>query len=222
MSVGLLIVYSMGLLIGILLYALTVYFSKDIAVHKRSLWMLGFGILVVVAGLFVGGFEGMAVSMTGAGIITVSGLLFITKRNLLLRKMVIAVAIIAPLVIFTYTGYNKNVSFTVAAKDENMDKSLKDYYTYLQKNSEIRGFRILDANEGEKAISLSLGREKKGNSIEVKDIKRNSGNTIINIRSFENQSTEENPTVIFIIENYKPNNSVIIKDTDGTVYPAIK
>src|SRR5690606_19523183 len=154
----LLIVYFTGLLLGVALFALTFYFSKEMESLKRSIILLAIGALVVIGGLLIGGFEGMPVSLIGVGIITLSLLLLIAGKRPLVRKTIFATAVLLPLVVFSFTALStiNDTNFVVAAKDGNFAPDINKYYDHLQENTDIKGFKIFDSYEDEKAIVLSL------------------------------------------------------------------
>lgn len=64
---GLLIVYATGLLIGVALVAIS-YFSKELDHKKRNICVAVIGVLAIIGGLVIGGFEGMPISTIGIGI----------------------------------------------------------------------------------------------------------------------------------------------------------
>ncbi|MFE4814500.1 hypothetical protein ACFQ9Y_25845 [Peribacillus simplex] len=104
---------------------------------------------------------------------------------------------------------------------KNMDTYLKQYYEELQVKTDTQGFKKLEPNNGEKVIVLSLGKEKQGNNnIEVTGIEKQGDRTLINVKTFDNQSTEKNPTIIILLDKLGEN--VVVKDTDGTVYEEVK
>ncbi|MGE7187008.1 hypothetical protein ACQKKK_24485 [Peribacillus sp. NPDC006672] len=218
---GLFIVYATGLLIGVALIALS-YLLKNLDDKKRNLFTVVIGILTVIGGLIVGGFEGMPISIIGIGILTVSILLLVAGNNPMIRNVVLALVVLVPLAVFMYAGIDKlyGNNFTVAAKNENLDPYLKKYYDQLQTNTNIQGFKRFEPNDDEKEIVLSLGEEKKGNNIEVASIEKQGDRTLINIRTFENHSTERNPTIIILLDKLGKN--VVVKDADGTVYDEVK
>jgi hypothetical protein len=219
---GLLIVYLAGLLLGVAFYALTIYFSKEIDNKKRNIIVAGIGVLVVIGGLMIGGFNGMPISVIGVGILTVAILLMIVGNRLLGRKVIFAIAVLVPLIFFTYNSLDtfSGNYVGVAAKDEKLYPDIKKYYEQLQVNTNVKGFKTFNSYEGEKAIVLSLGEEKKGNNIEVLGIEKRGERSIVNIRTFDNKSSEKNPTIIIVTEKIEPN--IEIKDTDGTVYKEVR
>ena len=220
---GLFIVYSTGLIIGVALIALS-YFLKEWDNRKRNSMVAVIGVLAIIGGLVVGGFDGIPISAIGVGILTVAILLFIAGNQSIIRKIVFALAVLVPLAIFVYAAVDKiqGNNFIVAAKNEHLDSYLREYYDELQTKTATQGFKRFEPSEGEneKTIVLSLGKEKKGNSIEVAGIEKQGDRTTIHVKTFYNQSTEKNPTIILTLDNVGKN--VVIKDTDGTVYKEIE
>lgn len=218
---GILIVYATGLFIGVALIALS-YLLRYLDNKERNLYTAGVGILTVIGGLLVGGFEGMPISIIGLGILTISILLFIAGNKPKIRNIVLAFSILAPSAVFMYVGIDElyGNNFIVAAKNENLDSYLKKYYDQLQTHPTIQGFKRFEPNDEEKVIVLSLGEEMKGNNIEVTGIEKQGDRTLINIRTFENHSREKNPTIMLILDEI--GNNVVVKDTDGTVYKEVQ
>lgn len=219
---GLLIVYLTGLVLGIGCFALTFYFSKEIELRKRMSILIVISIFGILGGLVIGGFEGMPVSVVGAGILTIALLLKIEEKSLLWRKIIFISIIFGSLAVFAYEileQYN-GTNFVVAAKDERLDADLKSHYEWLQVRADVKGFKTFEMYEGEKAIVLSLGEEKVGNNIEVLGVEKRSGQTIVKIKTFENKSTEKNPSIIIYFEKLEPN--MMVMDTDGTIYNEIQ
>ncbi|AOH57431.1 hypothetical protein ABE28_024090 (plasmid) [Peribacillus muralis] len=188
---GLLIVYATGLLIGVALVTLS-SFLKELDHKKRSIFVAVIGVFAVIGGLVIGGFEGMPISIIGIGILTVPILLLFAGNKSMIRNMVFAIVVLVPLAVFIYAGVDKifGDNFIVVAKNENLDTYLKQYYEELQVKTDKQGFKRLEPNNGEKVIVLSLGKEKQGNNIEVTGIEKQGDRTLINVKSFYNQSTE--------------------------------
>lgn len=218
---GLFIVYSIGIIIGVALTALSSFY-KELGNQKRNIFVAAVGVIAIIGGLIIGGFEGMPISTIGIGILTVAILLFIFGKNTAIRNIVLAIAVLVPMAIFIYAGVDKfyGNDFTVAAKDKNLDSYLKEYYEDLQTKTETVGFKRFEPSEGEKTIVLSLGEEKQGNNIEIEGIEKQGDRTLINVKTFNNLSKEKNPTIIIVLDDIEKN--VVIKDTDGTVYNEIK
>ncbi|MGE7879759.1 hypothetical protein [Peribacillus muralis] len=218
---GLLIVYATGLLIGVALVALS-YFLKELDHKKRSIFVAVIGVFAIIGGLVIGGFEGMPISIIGIGILTVAILLLFAGNKSMVRNMVFSLVVLVPLAVFIYAGVDKisGNNFIVVAKNENLDIYLKQYYEELQVKTDTQGFKRLEPNNGEKVIVLSLGKEKQGNNIEVTGIEKQGDRTLINVKSFYNQSTEKNPTIIILVDKLGKN--VVVQDADGTDYEEVK
>ena len=90
------------------------------------------------------------------------------------------------------------------------------YAENLQNNPTVRGYKTFTISEGDPGIVLSLGNQMAGNNIEVLDVKEDGDTTIIQIRTFYNQSPDKNPYIMIGFNRLKPD--IIIMDTDGTIY----
>lgn len=224
LDLDLLVVYFLGLLLGTVVFALTFYFSKEMDNGKRNAIPLVIGILVILGGLLIGGFEGMPISLMGAGIFSLSLLLLIAGKRILVRKAIFVLAVLIPLGVFSYTTLSSfnDTEFVVAAKDGNFSPDINKYYDHLQENTDIKGFKIFNSYEDEKAIVLSLGGEKKGNNIELVGVEKRGKRIDVTVRTFENKSTENNPTILIFASKLKNDNELIVKDTDGTVYKSLE
>ena len=97
-------------------------------------------------------------------------------------------AVWVPVAIFVYAAVDKiqGNTFIVAAKNEHLDSYLREYYDELQSKTATQGFKRFEPNEGEieKMIVLSLGKEKKGKSMEVTGIEKKGDWTTINVKTF--------------------------------------
>jgi hypothetical protein len=220
---GILIVYFIGLLLGVFFYSMTFYFSKEMKNDKRKIITGIVGLVCFIVGLMmIGGFSGMPISLMGVGILTVASLLWFGGKTILWRKVILAIILLIALGGLSYVGLDRfnGSSFEIDEKDERLDPDLKNYYEYLQVHTDVKGFKAFDAYADDKAIILSLGGENKGNSLEVLNVENKGGRMIVNIRTFENQSSEKNPAIIILLDKLEPN--IVIKDTDGTVYKEVQ
>lgn len=216
---GLLIPGFIGLIIGVLLYALTFYFSKEANEDKRKITVGIIGLICLIAGPFViGGFSGIPISLAGAGIFIVAVLLWYSGEKPFWKKLSISIILMISLagLLAVWVVEINGSSFSVDEKDDKLNPELEEYYEHLQENTDVKGYKTFGSIPDEKAVVLSLGEAKKGNSIEVLSVDNKSGRIIINVRTFNNQSSEENPTIIIRLPELQPN--IDVKDTDGTLY----
>ncbi|GGH87766.1 membrane-bound ClpP family serine protease [Pullulanibacillus pueri] len=212
--------YFLGLLIGIGYYVLTHLIFKEIKENKSILFLLGAGL--VVLGLVVGGFGGMPISVLGIGILTIAVILIMTGKHFLWRKYIFTFIVLVIVGITSFVYINKPGYWII--KKENPYTTTQDnvysYYKELQTNPDIKGFKVMNITEGRKAIVLSLGKERTGDSLEVTNLKEQYEKTTLTVRSFYNKSTEKNPTIIVGVDRLQPH--IEIRDVDGTIYKKVK
>lgn len=215
------ILYLVGLLIGIGLYALTYFFSKEGMEEKQKpLFLFIAGIAIVLGGLVVGGFEGMPLSVLGLGVITIPIVLFITEKIPLWRKYIFTFLVLFVVGMFAFSYFNQ-LDYWIIQKENEYATHDNEIYNYLERlqTEDISGFKIMDTTDS-KAVILSLGEERTGTSIEVYDVEETNGKTIIHVRTIYNKSPERNPTVIIGVDRLEP--IVEVRDVDGTMYNKIE
>ena len=210
--------YLIGLLIGLACYSLTYLFSKTISNPKRVIIVAIIGAVFLFGSIFViGGFEGMPFGVLSIGIFTVSILLAFLGRFPIWTKTVYVV-IILTFVFIVSADYLNKVDYWVIKKRD-FEGEIITYAEGLQNDPTIRGYRTFTISEGDPGIVLSLGDQMAGNNIEVLDVKEDGGTTVIQIRTFYNQSPDKNPYIMIGLNRLKQD--VIIMDTDGTIYENI-
>lgn len=215
------ILYLVGLLIGVGLYALTYFFSKEGMKEKQKpLFLFIAGIATVLGGLVVAGFEGMPLAVLGLGVITISIVLIVTGKFPLWRKYIFTFLVLFVVGIFTFSYLNQT-DYWIIQKENEYASHDNEIYKYLERlqNEDISGYKIMDTVDS-KAVILSLGEERTGTSIEVDDVEETNEKTVVHVRTTYNKSTEKNPTVIIGVDRLEPIVEVI--DVDGTMYKKIE
>jgi len=213
--------YLLGLLIGVGLYILTYFFSKEGMEEKqRPLFLFIAGIAIVLGGLVVGGFEGMPLSVLGLGVITIPIVLIIMGKKPLWHKYIFTFIVLFVVGMFAFSYFNQP-DYWIIQKENEYASQENEIYKYSERlqNEDISGFKITDTVDS-KAVVLSLGEERTGTSIEVDDIEETNGKTIIHVRTIYNKSTENNPTIIIGVDRLEP--IVEVRDVDGTMYKKIE
>ncbi|EIT84876.1 hypothetical protein A374_14330 [Fictibacillus macauensis ZFHKF-1] len=208
--------FPIGLIAGVGLYALTYLFSQKLAHLKRALTVFIAGVVALLASLIViGGFEGMPYGMLGFGLITSAVVLAILGRKALWRKVafLLIMVVAAGSLFFTHS----NVHYWVIEKTDHMgSEDALAYSKQLEINPSIKGYKIFTISEGKKGVMLSLGEQRAGNTIQVKSVKGQGDETVIEVSSTHNKSQEKNPWIMIGVDSLQSN--VIVKDVDGTVY----
>ncbi|TDL78551.1 hypothetical protein [Peribacillus frigoritolerans] len=212
------IMYLVGLLTGIGFYALTHFFSKEMNYKKRISIVAIIGMLAAVGSSVMSGFKGMPFILLSIGIFTIPVLIIVLGKKPLSRKFIFTIIVLFVAGAFTFSALNKTDYWII--KKTNRDAAAGDeidaYLNEVQNNSDIRGYKIFNINEDDKAIILSLGEEMSGDNIEVLDVDEINGKTVIYVRSFYNKSPEKNPTIVIGLDRLK--SEIEIRDTDGTLY----
>ncbi len=208
--------YLVGLLLGIVFYAMTYYFSDKYTYKKRSSIIAVVGGIILIGSLAVGGFEGMPFGVLSLGVFTVAVVLLVFGKNPLLKKVAITFTVLFAVSMFALTYINEIDYWIVKKTQYDLGDDFGSYVEKLQTDTSIRGYETFTISEGSKAVVLSLGDEMAGNNIEVLDVEEYGNTTEIKVRTFNNQSDEENSVIAIGLDRIQSN--IIIMDTDGTIY----
>ncbi|KOR77116.1 hypothetical protein AM232_00445 [Bacillus sp. FJAT-21352] len=195
---------------------LTYQFLRKIEDRTQFLLLFSLGILILVFSLFViGGFEGMPYGVLSLGVLTLAVLHFFLNRYSLGRKILfIGVPLIIALhILFVFIN---QVDYRVVDKERLTDDETGNYIEKIEKDTSIVGYKKFKGGEGEDFLLISMGGERKGNTIEVLEVNEDSEKTIIRIRTSYNKNPEPNPYIAVALTRIKP--KVVILDTDGTNY----
>ncbi|MFB6468091.1 hypothetical protein ACE38V_14995 [Cytobacillus sp. Hz8] len=212
--------YLIGLLIGLGVYGLTYLFAKNVANKKRVLTVVIISALLFFVSItIIGGFEGMPFGVLSLGIFTIALLLAFFGKSTLWKKLVYTIVLlfVGSYCVFMYLN---QVDYWVIKKmNYASGNDIEYYYEKLQEETKIKGYKTFTISEGNQAVVLSLGEKMAGNNIEVLDVKEEYGTTVFKIRTFYNQSSEKNPTVMIGLDRLQPEINII--DTDGTFYEKV-
>ncbi|WP_081092309.1 YesK family protein [Peribacillus simplex] len=208
--------YEAGIILGIIMCGLTYLFLRKIEDRTQFLLLFSLGILILVFSLFViGGFEGMPYGVLSLGVMTLAILYFFLNRYPLGRKILfIGVPLIMALhILFIFIN---QVDYRVVDKERLTDDETGNYIEKIEKDTSIVGYKKFKGGEGEDFLLISMGGERKGNTIEVLEVNEDSEKTIIRIRTSFNKNPEPNPYIAVALTRIK--SKVVILDTDGTNY----
>ncbi|MDM5451076.1 YesK family protein [Peribacillus simplex] len=203
-------------MLGIIMCGLTYLFLRKIEDRTQFLLLFSLGILILVFSLFViGGFEGMPYGVLSLGVLTLAVLYFFLNRYSLGRKILfIGVPLIIALhILFVFIN---QVDYRVVDKERLTDDETGNYIEKIEKDTSIVGYKKFKGGEGEDFLLISMGGERKGNTIEVLEVNEDSEKTIIRIRTSYNKNPEPNPYIAVALTRIK--SKVVILDTDGTNY----
>ena len=214
---------AVGVLIGIICYALTYYVSNTISPFQRALAVGGAGIVLLLVSIaYIGGWDGIPFGFMAAGVVAISVYLALTIHLPLIKRVGLIIFAGWSVILLVTPLLNDDTSYWVLDKqgvDEYTDSSLASEYDSLQRDASVRGYSVHTISEGKPAIVLSLGEEMKGSNLEVVSVEAENNRTTIMVRSFSNGSTEANPTIMIGLDELK--DEVIVTDTDGTRYPKL-
>lgn len=114
-----------------------------------------------------------------------------------------------------YTPYN---NWVLEKSRLNEVPEIEDYVMSLQNTPDKKGFKIFTISEGRKMVVISTGNAE--TSLELGDVKVDSGNTKVILKEIENKSDEENPYLMVGISAIK--GTLFVQDADGNSYDEIK
>jgi hypothetical protein len=215
------LMYLIGLSIGLVIYALTYLFTRELNNYTRIIVVGAAAALTLVASLtLIGGFAGMPFGVLSLGMFTTSILFAFFEKSVLWKK---AVSTLVILLVVSYSTfmYLNQVDFWIVKKTHfDSDYEIASYMQQLQNDTSIKGFKTFTISEGNKGIVLSLGGKMAGNNIEVLKVEDTGSTTQIMIRTFYNQSFEKNPVIMIGLDRLQP--EIVIMDTDGTIYEEVK
>lgn len=215
------LMYLIGLSIGLVIYALTYLFARELNNYTRVIVVGAAAALTLVASLtLIGGFAGMPFGVLSLGMFTTSILFAFFEKSVLWKK---AVSTLVILLVVSYSTfmYLNQVDFWIVKKTHfDSDYEIASYMQQLQNDTSIKGFKTFTISEGNKGIVLSLGGKMAGNNIEVLKVEDTGSTTQITIRTFYNQSVEKNPVIMIGLDRLQP--EIVIMDTDGTIYEEVK
>lgn len=199
-----------------MVFGLAYVFVKGIKDRTQILLLLLLGILIFAFSLFViGGFEGMPYGVLSLGVLTLPVLYFFLKRFALGKKVLF---IGVPLIIAVHIviGFINIRLHFVIYQSFFVHDSIVHLIDKIENDTSIVGYKKFKGYEGEDFLLISMGGERKGNTIEVLEVKENSDTTIIHIRTSYNQNPEPNPYIAVALTRIK--SKVVILETDGTNY----
>ncbi|WP_269083753.1 YesK family protein [Peribacillus butanolivorans] len=202
-------------MLGIVMCGLTYLFMRKIEENTRLVLLFSLGILILVASFRIGGFEGMPYGVLSLGVLTLAILYFFLKR-FAIGKKILFIGVPLIIAVHIFIGFINQVDYLVVDKERLMDVETKQYIGKIEKDTSIVGYKKFKGGEGEDFLLISMGGEKKGNTIEVLEVKENYDETIIRIRTSYNKNPEPNPYIAVALTRIK--SKVVILDTDGTNY----
>lgn len=216
----LLVMYLIGLILGLGFYALTHYFSKKHDYTVKLSIVAVIGILFVIGSFAIGGFGAMPYTALSIGILTIPIVIVLIGKKPIWRQYIfVGIGLVAAFGL-AFSFFNKTDYWVISKHDYDIDNPMDTYIQEVQNETNIRGYKRFTISEGNKGIVLSLGEEMAGTKIEVLDVVEEDEKTIIYVNSVYNKSTEKNPMISIGFNRLK--SVVEIRDTDGTLYEQVK
>ncbi len=215
------ILFLSGLVLGLVIHAVTYIFRKRWGDRQRALVVgISGAVLFMVSITVIGGFAGMPFGVISAGIFSVAILMVIFKNNTVWKKVVYTSVITTVLCYSVFIYFTQTDYWVIKKSQYYLGDEVGAYFQKLQDEPTIEGYKTFTILEGNKSIILSLGEKMAGNDIEVLDVEEQSNTTIVKIRSYYNQSSEKNPVIGIGLDRLKEN--IVIMDTNGTVYEEVE
>src|SRR5699024_6796660 len=183
-------VYLIGLIMGLLFYALTYLFSRDIKNNTRATSVFIAGVISYFIIVFtIGGFESILFMFLSIGIITIAILFKFFGKSPLSKKIIYTTIGLVAAIYFALGIFYKVDYWIVQKAEADNVTEVDNYLKEIQEDPEIKGFNTFTVQEGDKLVVLSLGEDMEGNSIEVLNVNERNGRTEIEVKSYYDQST---------------------------------
>ncbi|WP_077620974.1 YesK family protein [Bacillus sinesaloumensis] len=202
-----------GLLIGAGIFLFTLIASKKTGkFYLAPIVTFLMAMFIVLYGLFkVGGFEGMAYGILGAGILAaaVVGTLFLPFMKRIKKsefnKVDKSILVILPILLFAFIGWS-------IISDEGYWINGEGYIAAGKNTSSY--YEVTTISEGAKQITIQFGEEYKGKQVEVKHVKT-IGNTEITVKAVDKGKANELPFITIGLD--KIVDPLVVKTTDGEI-----
>lgn len=130
------------------------------------------------------------------------------------KIFIVLISFITSLVLVACGGYTPNNNWVLEKDRLNENPEIENFVSSLQENPGKRGFKIFSVAEGRKMVVVSTGDVER--SLELDDVKVESGNTKVILKEIENKNDEDNPYIMVGISAIK--GELFVQDTDGNSY----
>lgn len=130
------------------------------------------------------------------------------------KTFIVLIFFITSLVLVACGGYTPNNNWVLEKDRLNENSEIENFVNSLQDAPDKRGFKIFTIAEGRKMVVVSTGDTER--SLELADVKVDSGNTKVILKEKENKNDEDNPYIMVGISAIK--GELFVQDTDGKGY----
>ena len=130
------------------------------------------------------------------------------------KTFLVLILFVTTLTLVACGGYTPHNNWVLEKSRLSEDPEIENFVSSLQDTPEKRGFEVFTISEGRKMVVVSTGDVVK--SLELDDVKVDSGNTKIILNETENTNDEDNPYIMVGISAIK--GELFVLDTDGNRY----
>lgn len=130
------------------------------------------------------------------------------------KTFIVLIFFITSLALVACGGYTPNNNWVLEKDRLNEDPAIESFVKSLQESPDKKGFKRFTIAEDRRMVVVSTGDVEK--SLELEDVKVESGNTKIILKEMENKNDEDNPYIMVGISAIK--GELFVQDTDGNSY----
>ncbi|HJF30346.1 MAG TPA: hypothetical protein K8V56_01040 [Sporosarcina psychrophila] len=130
------------------------------------------------------------------------------------KTFLILIFFVTTLILVACGGYTPDNNWVLEKDRLNEDPEIENFVTSLQDNPDKRGFKVFTISEGRKMVVISTGDVER--SLELDNVKVDSGNTKVILKEMENKNDEANPYIMVGISAIK--GELFVQDADLNSY----
>lgn len=130
------------------------------------------------------------------------------------KSSLVLMFFVASLVLVACGGYTPDNNWVLEKNRLDEVPEVESFVTSLQDNPDKRGFKVFTISEGRKMVVVSTGNAER--SLELNDVKVDSGGTKVILKEMESKNDEDNPYIMVGISAIK--GELFVQVTDGNSY----
>lgn len=130
------------------------------------------------------------------------------------RTYLVFLVILSSLSLAACGGYTPDNNWVLEKSRLTEVPEIEEYVMNLQTSPDKKGFKVFTISEGRKMVVISTGNIEK--SLELEDVKVDSGNTKVVLKEIENKNNEENPYLMVGLSAIK--GKLFVMSVDGNSY----